>query len=73
MVGITDYSSLIEDAIDYDGIQESLQQCQDWLYPGCWRNPDHLARAIEEGLRGEELVPAVMRDVRAWMFVRPDM
>ncbi|GJE88823.1 hypothetical protein PsYK624_049100 [Phanerochaete sordida] len=69
-----EFNSLIEDCIDYDGIQNSLQQCQDaLLYDGCWKNMDHTARAIEQGLRDDDLVPAVMHDIRAWMFMRPDM
>jgi hypothetical protein len=37
------------------------------------RGSEYIAKAIRDGLRKEELLPAIMRDFRCWMFVRPDM
>ena len=59
--------------MEYDGIDKSLQQCQDYVFPGCWKDARYTAAAIKAGLRGEGLLPAIMRDSRAWMFMRPDM
>ena len=57
--------------IDYDGIEDTVEQWQDHFIPGR-RGAKHLAKAIVAGLRGAELIPAVLRDCRAWMFMRPD-
>lgn len=59
--------------MEYDDIEDSLEQCQDYVFPGCWKNGRHTAHAIDAGLRGEKLLPAIMRDSRAWMFMRPDV
>ena len=58
--------------IEYDGIEDSLQQCQDFVFPGCWKNSHYTALAIDAGLRGKKLLPALMRDSRVWMFMRPN-
>lgn len=58
--------------IDYQGIEASLEQWQDFFMP-CRRGTKHVARAIEAGLREVELIPAILQDCRAWMFMRPDM
>ncbi|KAI0340540.1 hypothetical protein BDW22DRAFT_1346780 [Trametopsis cervina] len=36
------------------------------------RGTKHLARAIDAGLRDEQLIPAILQDCRVWMFMRPD-
>lgn len=59
------------DNIDYGGIKGREEQA--YLFPGRWRSPSSLQRALEKGLRGADLVPAVMRDVKAWLFMRPDV
>jgi hypothetical protein len=33
----------------------------------------NIARGIRDGLRGEQLIPAVLRDCRALIFMRPDI
>lgn len=38
----------------------------------CRRGTKYLARDIQAGLRGRELIPAILRDCRAWKFMRPD-
>lgn len=65
--------------IDYDRVDECLRMegavdmRQDYVFPGCWKSGHRTAYAIKEGLRGEELIPALTYDARAWMFMRPDM
>ena len=59
--------------IEYDDIDNSLDQVQDFIFPYCLKVARHTALAIKDGLRGDELFPALMRDSRAWMFMRPDM
>ena len=58
--------------IDYDGVEATLEQWQSHFYPAR-RGVRHTALAIKEGRRGADLIPAIMRDCRAWMFTRPDM
>ena len=57
--------------LDYDGIEASLKQWQTHFWP-CRRGAEHVTRDIEAGLRGADLIPALLRDCRAWMFMRPD-
>lgn len=59
--------------LEYDGIDNSLDKCQDFVFPGCWKNGRHTALAIDAGLRNEKLLPALMRDSRVWMFMRPNL
>lgn len=58
--------------IDYDGIEASLKQWQSHFMP-CRRGSKHLAGSIKAGLRGGNLIPAILQDCRAWMFMRPDV
>lgn len=58
--------------INYDGIESSLNQWQS-CFIFCRRGVKHLSGAIAAGLRGKELIPALLQDCRAWMFMRPDM
>jgi hypothetical protein len=58
--------------IDYDGIVDTVEPFQMYFHPAR-RGSQHIAKAIRDGLRGKELLPAIMRDFRCWMFVRPDM
>jgi hypothetical protein len=62
------------DCIDYDGITTSTKcdHVQSKFYFGR-RGIKNIAQGIQDGLRGEELIPAILRDCRAWMFMRPDM
>ena len=59
--------------MEYDGVELSLDQCQDYVFPGCWKDARHTAAALDAGLRGEDLLPAIMHDARAFMFMRPNM
>jgi hypothetical protein len=59
-------------SIDYDGITATCVQWQDHFYPAR-KGVKNIAIAIRNGLRGKQLIPAILRDCRAWMFMRPDM
>ncbi|PSR76742.1 hypothetical protein PHLCEN_2v8227 [Hermanssonia centrifuga] len=58
--------------VDYDGIEATLEQWQDRFAPAR-RGTKYLARALHEGLQGKDLFPALLKDFRAWMFMRPDI
>ncbi|GJE96639.1 hypothetical protein PsYK624_128390 [Phanerochaete sordida] len=60
-------------AIDYGGTLDAFMeiQYQDYIL-GPRRGVRHLTRALQDGLRGAQLVPALMEDVRFWMWARPD-
>lgn len=57
--------------LDYAGIEKSLEQWQSHFMP-CRRGTKYMSQAIFAGLRGRDLLPAIMRDCRVWMFMRPD-
>ncbi|KAI0338961.1 hypothetical protein BDW22DRAFT_1362297 [Trametopsis cervina] len=67
-----DFPSGLLPAINYDGIEATLEQWQSFFIPAR-RGTKHLARAIDAGLRGKELLPAILQDCRVWMFMRPDV
>ncbi|KAI0084837.1 hypothetical protein BDY19DRAFT_997400 [Irpex rosettiformis] len=58
--------------VDYAGIEASLDQWQSFFTP-CRKGVKYIRRAIQEGIRGKDLIPAILRDCRAWMFMRPDI
>ena len=58
--------------IDYDGIEATLEQWQVHFAPGR-RGSRYIAKGIRAGLRGPDLIPAIMRDFRCWMFMQPDL
>jgi hypothetical protein len=72
-------------AIDYDGIEDSLQRFQhpstseryrakfQEHFLGARRGSRHTGLGIAAGLRGKSLVPSIMKDFRCWMFMRPDV
>ena len=37
------------------------------------KGTEHVSRAISSGLRGTELVPALLKDCQSWVFTRPDV
>lgn len=47
-------------------------QYQDYAL-GPRKGTKHLVRALRQGLRGAELIPALLKDSRFWMFTRPDI
>ncbi|KAH9896787.1 hypothetical protein C8Q73DRAFT_789106 [Cubamyces lactineus] len=58
--------------IDYGGTLGAFTtQYQDDIL-GCRVGVEHLARALKEGLRDEQLIPAILEDCGWWKFVRPD-
>jgi hypothetical protein len=59
-------------SIDYDGITATCVQYQSEFYLAR-KGVKHIARGIRDGLRGKQLIPSILRDCRAWMFMRPDM
>ncbi|KAI0330655.1 hypothetical protein GY45DRAFT_1434485 [Cubamyces sp. BRFM 1775] len=61
--------------IDYGGTLGAYMdynQYQDYIL-GCRKGVKHLARALREGLRDEQLIPAILKDCNWWEFVRPDI
>ena len=58
--------------LDYDGIENSLDQWQTYFMP-CQRGVKHIRRAVKQGRRGADLVPALLKDARTWMFADPTM
>ncbi|KDQ19418.1 hypothetical protein BOTBODRAFT_439102 [Botryobasidium botryosum FD-172 SS1] len=58
--------------IKYGGIEKTWERTQDFFLPAL-QGSKHVRRAILEGLRGADLLPALMRDFGCWMCVRPDV
>ncbi|EKM57369.1 uncharacterized protein PHACADRAFT_255091 [Phanerochaete carnosa HHB-10118-sp] len=60
--------------VDYGGTLDAYMdvQYQDYIM-GPRKGSRHIAQALSEGLRDEQLIPAIMKDSRFWMFTRPDM
>ncbi|KAI0659107.1 hypothetical protein C8Q70DRAFT_150960 [Cubamyces menziesii] len=61
--------------VDYRGTLDAYMdsnQYQDYIL-GCRQGVKDLAKALGEGLRGEQLIPAILEDCNSWMFVRPDI
>lgn len=58
--------------VNYDGIEATVNQWQDSFLPGR-RGVRHLQEAIAAGLRGADLIPALLQDCRAYMFMRLNM
>ena len=61
--------------IDYYGSLGGYRDgCQYYCYVlTCHRSWKHTAKALKDGLRGEELLPSLLRDSAYWMFVEPTM
>ncbi|KDQ19414.1 hypothetical protein BOTBODRAFT_142968 [Botryobasidium botryosum FD-172 SS1] len=58
--------------IDYGGIEKTCEGTQDFFQPALKR-PKHMTRAIDNGVRGGDLLPAITRDFGCWMCARPDI
>lgn len=58
--------------INYDSIEDTLDQCQGCFLDGR-RGVKHIHEAIEAVLRGADLIPALLQDCRAFMFMRPNL
>ncbi|GJE91712.1 hypothetical protein PsYK624_078620 [Phanerochaete sordida] len=58
--------------VDYGGTLEAYfgEPHQDYVLP-LRRDARHTAKALKDGLRGMEPVPALLKDSRAWLWVRP--
>jgi hypothetical protein len=59
------------DYIDYGGIEHSLEQFQD-TFDGAYFDDHELGRALKSGLRGYDLIPALLRDFKVWQTCPPD-
>jgi hypothetical protein len=58
--------------ISYGGIEKTCPQYQDVFFQA--RSGSRwTAEGIENGLRGRDLLPYLIRDFGGWMFMRPDM
>ncbi|KAF8155696.1 hypothetical protein B0H34DRAFT_860014 [Crassisporium funariophilum] len=58
--------------MSYDGIDNTLDQCQYEYYLGL-RKPDHMLAAMRRLASSEEIHSAMIRDYRCWMFHAPDI
>ena len=58
--------------ISYGGIEKTCPQYQD-AFQEARSGSRWTAQGIQEGLRGKDLFPSLMRDFGAWMCMRPDM
>lgn len=68
----SDDSNTALSCIDYGSIINTAEQFQSY-FDRARRGSKYLAKAIREGFRKEELLPAIMRDFQCWMFVRLDL
>ncbi|KAI9065604.1 hypothetical protein FKP32DRAFT_1674580 [Trametes sanguinea] len=61
--------------IRYGGTLDAFDECnqyQDFIL-GPRRGVKHLRQALKEGLRDKSLIPAILKDCRFWIFVRPNL
>jgi hypothetical protein len=58
--------------IDYGGIEKTCPQYQDEFFEAR-SGSKWTGQAVNEGFRGKDLFPSLMRDFGAWMCMRPDM
>ncbi|PVG01671.1 hypothetical protein CPB86DRAFT_812300 [Serendipita vermifera] len=59
------------DYIDYEGINCSLEQFQD-CFTGAFFGAYELGSALKRGLRGNDLIPALLRDFNVWQTCPTD-
>ncbi|PVG01677.1 hypothetical protein CPB86DRAFT_83410 [Serendipita vermifera] len=59
------------DGIEYEGINFAINQWQDTFYPA-FTGAHHLGRALKNGLRGNDLIPALLNDFCVWQTCPPD-
>jgi hypothetical protein len=57
--------------LDYEGIERSLQTVQD-DFVGAFVGAHKLVSALKAGLRGKDLIPALLRDFNVWQTCPPD-
>ena len=58
--------------IQYGDIEKTLEHHQ-IRFLKARKGSKHTSHAISAGLRGTELLPAVLRDFQCWLSMRPDM
>ncbi|GJE96636.1 F-box protein [Phanerochaete sordida] len=60
--------------IDYGGTLGAYMGTEGQNYIlGSRRGVKHIVKALEDGLRGMQLAPAIRKDSRYWMWIRPDI
>jgi hypothetical protein len=59
------------DWVDYEGIEKKFEQFQDYFYPNDMI-AFHLGQALGSGLRGNDLIPALLRDFEVWQACPTD-
>ncbi|KAI0040291.1 hypothetical protein FA95DRAFT_1503081 [Auriscalpium vulgare] len=57
----------------YAGMHKTLNQFQDCVLGTMRPGVTHTSHALEAGLRAKDLMPAIVRDLRGWRFMRPDV
>jgi hypothetical protein len=57
--------------LEYEGIERSLQTVQD-DFVGAFVGAHKLVSALKAGLRGKDLIPALLRDFNVWQTCPPD-
>jgi hypothetical protein len=57
--------------IDYEGIEDTHAQCQDNFIEG-FSGAYELGIALQAGLRGKDLIPALLRDFQVWQTCPAD-
>ncbi|GJE96632.1 hypothetical protein PsYK624_128320 [Phanerochaete sordida] len=60
--------------IDYGGTLDAYMgtRYQDYIV-GLRKGVKHIVQALTDGIRGIDLVPAILKDSRFWMWTRPDI
>ncbi|PVG01680.1 hypothetical protein CPB86DRAFT_83534 [Serendipita vermifera] len=57
--------------ICYGGIERALDQFQDHFFSG-FEGASELGRALQSGMRGNDLIPALLGDFKVWQTCPPD-
>jgi hypothetical protein len=67
-----DWDSGILSGIQYGDITETFEYDQERFLKAC-KDSKHTAHAINAGLRGMELLPAIFRDFQCWLSMSTDL
>ena len=68
----TDNSTGFLPYIDYGDLRQSVYQYQNCFFR-TRKSALHTAKAIQNGLKGEDLIMAILEDCQAHLFARPDV
>ncbi|KAI0047359.1 hypothetical protein FA95DRAFT_1679141 [Auriscalpium vulgare] len=55
------------------GMRKTLNQFQDTVLGTMQPGATHTSHALKAGLRGQDLMPAIVEDFKGWRFMRPDI